>query len=57
MVQALVQRTACPWTFGVVDGRGEKVVHVGEGVKDVGVSGLVEARGCNIKRFMAIFSS
>jgi hypothetical protein len=45
VVQALVQRTAGPRTFGVVDGRGEKVVHVGEGGKDVGVCGLVEARG------------
>jgi len=42
VVQALVQRTAGPRTFGVVDGGGEEAVHVGEGVKDVRVGGLVE---------------
>ncbi len=40
MIQALVKQTTGPRTFGMVDGRGEKVVYV---TKDIGVGGSVEA--------------
>ena len=35
VIQALVRRTTGPWSFGVVDGRGEEVIHVSKGVEDI----------------------